>query len=139
MAREIAKQKVWTGQLKSLQDQDYITALQRQEITVLVDQVDVVICDSPLLLGCIYAPADYPPSFHEFTKWTWDQFDNLNFYVERTKPFDPNGRKHNELESLAIGNNILNLLEKYMIPYHVIQSDSVDTATEIVLQHLACK
>lgn len=137
MAREVAKQKVWSGQLKSLEDQDYITALQRQEIAVLVGQVDVVICDSPLLLGCIYAPSNYPQCFQDFTRWTWDQYNNLNFFVERTKPFDPAGRKHGEQESAAIGASILQLLQDYAVPYHVIQSDSVGTATEIVLEHLA--
>ena len=97
----------------------------------------MVICDSPLLLGCIYAPADYPPSFYEFTKWTWDQYNNLNFYVERTKPFDPAGRKHDEQESAAIGASILQLLQDHAVPYHMVSSSSVDAVTEIVLAALS--
>ena len=136
MAREIAKQKVWSGQHSALLDQDYITALQRREIDMVVNQVDVVICDSPLLLGSIYAPDSYPSCFHEFTHWTYDQYWNLNILVNRTKPYDPRGRNQNEQQSLELHIKIKNLLDTNNIKYYETTSNGLENVSQLVRKTL---
>ena len=136
MAREVAKRKVWQGDHESLKDQDYISALQRRELEILLGQVDVVISDSPLLLGCIYSPSHYPDSFKQFTKWSFDQYNNLNFLVKRTKPYNPKGRNHNELESDQIHLELEKLLNGFNLPYHEVVSDSLQEASLIVRNKL---
>ena len=136
MAREVAKRKVWAGDQESLKDQDYISALQRRELELLIGQVDVVISDSPLLLACIYNPPYYPDSFREFTKWSFDQYNNLNFLVKRTNPYNPRGRNHNEQESNEIHEQMIALLDEFQLPYHSVVSDSLDEVSQIVRQHL---
>lgn len=133
MAREVAKPLVWNGHEKVLEDQDYVTACQRQIIEQLKDKVDVVICDSPLLLGMIYAPDHYPDSFKDFTLWTFNQYTNLNFFVNRNKPFDPSGRRHTEEESISADKKIKDILNENSIPYFDVLTNGLDTVVQMVV------
>lgn len=136
MAREVAKVLVWDGRHKMLQNQSLVTALQKQEIDIVHDHVDVVVCDSPILLGSIYAPKNYPQSYHDFLFWQYQQYDNINIVVNRNKPFDPNGRMHNEQEAADAHKEIIQLLTKYGLMWFETTSDGLDEVTEYVVEQV---
>lgn len=136
MAREIAKVLVWDGRHKMLQQQGLVTALQKQEIDIVHDHVNVVICDSPILLGSIYAPKHYPQSYHDFLLWQHNQYDNINIVVNRNKPFDPNGRMHNEEEAADAHLEIIQLLNKNGFAYFETTSDGLEEVTAYVVEQI---
>jgi hypothetical protein len=89
-----------------------------------IDEVDIVITDSPLLLSCIYAPNDYPDSFRRFVLDVYFGFENINFLVQRQKRYIRIGRDQTENEAKEIDVKVMSFLEEYSIPYHLITSDA---------------
>ena len=51
---EFAKSLVWAERHRDLDLQPYITISQWREVAILDGKVDIVITDSPILLGCVY-------------------------------------------------------------------------------------
>jgi hypothetical protein len=116
MAPEFAKELVWGKRFATLDDQVYIFGKQHHRIFRLCGQVDVVITDSPLPLSIIY-DGSYNEVFHRFIWDAFDRFDNINFFLERRKSYDPQGRMQTEIQAQAIDERILGLLDGHRCEY----------------------
>jgi hypothetical protein len=112
LAGEYAKDVVWGKRFEDLKYQFYITSKQAYRIEKLIGQVEYIICDSPVLLGCIYAPKDYFPNYKPFL---WDihkSHDSLNFFLKRGEgPYNPNGRTQTEEEAKALDGKIKDVFD----------------------------
>lgn len=118
LVTEYAKKLVWEERKLTFNDQLYITSKQNHELEVLNGKVDYAISDSPLMLGIIYARnyrglSTYEPFVHQLFK----SYNNLNFFINRVKPYSPIGRNQTEGESDIVAKEIRNLLIKYEIPF----------------------
>jgi hypothetical protein len=122
LAGEFAKDLVWAGRQNCLRDQLYVFGKQHYRIHRLKNDVDVVVVDSPILLGLAYAE-HYPDCFKQTVKWAFDQYNNLNFYVNRVKPYNPKGRNQTEEESDAKGVEIQNLLSDYKVGHYRVNGN----------------
>jgi hypothetical protein len=116
MAREFAKDKVWEESFKVLDDQIYIFGKQQHRMKVLIGQVDVIITDSPLLLSVIYDKTGNQ-NFKNLVLDTHNQFENINVFLEREKPYNPKGRVQNEDKAKILDNQIKDLLNELNIPF----------------------
>ncbi|MDT8900621.1 AAA family ATPase [Anaeroselena agilis] len=94
-AFEWIKYKVYEGNTYAPTDQLYILAKQRKTLREIGDQVQVIITDSPILLSAIY-DAEKNPLFQQLVLQEFKKFNNLNFVVERVKPFSAVGRYGDE-------------------------------------------
>jgi len=102
MATECAKDKVWEGLGHILKDnQFYISGKQFYKINRLNGKVDVILTDSPLLLGLYYGRKE-PKEFHDLLVKLFNKFNNLNIFLEREKDFNSNGRLQNEEQAKEI-------------------------------------
>ncbi len=119
LAPEVAKEWVWEGHYSPLANQIYIFGNQLQRIRRLQDKVDIVITDSPLLLSCIY---DHSCSrhFYELVIEVFHGFNNVNFFVQRQKSYEPSGRIHTAKEALKIDKEIQDLLTMQNITFYSI-------------------
>lgn len=126
LVSEYAKELTWDQRHNVLCDQLYVTAKQNRRLSRLVNHnLDFVITDSPLLLGIEYSPPNYLNNKFEVMLFElWDQYDNLNFFLERNKPYNPIGRNQSEKQARQIDENILELLKNSNINFHSIVSDS---------------
>lgn len=122
LAREYAKDKVWENNLSTLDDQLYVFAKQYHRQFILVDNVNYIISDSPLLLSLFYGK-NKTDTFKRLVLEMFDSFDNTNIFLERYKPFQQAGRYQNEEESLAIDKSILEILDKCQIHYTKVLAD----------------
>jgi hypothetical protein len=116
MALEYAKDKVWEESVKLLENQDYIFGKQLHRINRLINKVDVIITDSPLLLSIIY-DASKSENFKKHVIEIHNRFENFNFFIEREKPYKEVGRTQNAEEAKIIDNQIINLLDELGISY----------------------
>ena len=98
---EFAKDLVWEGRTKALECQPYIFGKQLYRLKRVADSVDVIITDSPIFLSAIY-DKNNDVDFKNFILTQLDNFDNLNIYLNRVKPFNPNGRNENNIEEARI-------------------------------------
>lgn len=92
---EVAKDLAWEGTLDDAHFLD-IMGNQLKRMERLRDKVDYIVCDSPLLMQAAYSNSQLNKDIaaFEFHKWA-----NYNYFVKRTKPFNPKGRNHNAEES----------------------------------------
>ncbi len=114
---EYAKDLVWEGNKRKLQDQFLVSAEQNWRQRRLLGQVKFCVTDSPLLLGTIYRKAQDLPSLDGVLKEANDSYVNRNFLLQRVKPYDPVGRGQTEYEACNIDGAIRQMLYDYALPY----------------------
>jgi hypothetical protein len=122
LAREYAKDLVWSSRLQTLDDQIYVFGKQHHRIFTLLKDVDVIISDCPLVMQLIYS-TKYPECFADTVKWAFNQYDNLNYVLERTKAYNPKGRTQTLEESDKLQTDIYALLIENHIPYQRTTGD----------------
>lgn len=125
---EHAKKLTWAQRFGELSCQPYLFGKQMRDIEMLMDQVDVVITDSPLLLSRFYG-MKYPnprlhPSFIEFVTNQSTAMGGLNYLIERVKAYNPSGRNQTKEESDQIGVELRQMLDDCGLDYTVVRGDS---------------
>lgn len=119
---EYAKDLTWSKRQHTLQDQLYVFGKQHHRVWRLQEDCDVIISDSPILLGLAYAQ-EYPQCFKDTTFWAFNQYDNINFFINRVKPYNPKGRNQSEEESRSKDVVIKNLLHSWEVPFIEVDGD----------------
>lgn len=121
MSLEYAKDCVWEERTKLLEDQLYIFAKQHRRLLRLkTHKLEYVITDSPLLLSLIYGKGE-SQAFKDLVKERFYNFDNLNIFLRRVKPYSFYGRGQSEGEAKELDVEILDMLQT--IPYQEIIGD----------------
>lgn len=134
LVTEFAKDLTWEERSATLDNQYYVWAKQHHRMWRLRDKVDVMVTDSPLLLGILYG-RDKPYCFNDMVLHSFNEFTNVNFVLVRNKPYNPYGRSQTEDEARQIDSEVSHLLQRYGIPYTAIQGD-FEGANEITRQTL---
>ncbi len=113
LVTEYAKDKVWEENYAVFKNQAYIFGKQFFRISRLEGKVDVVVTDSPLLLSCFYGKDDtrLGDEFNALVRKVSASYPSVNAFLQRVKPYNPNGRFQTEEESDEVSNEILLLLE----------------------------
>lgn len=149
LVSEYAKEITWEETQVLLQNQIHLFAEQFRRQYRLLDKVDFVICDSPLLLNSIYFKHfleksqkkyftdDYISLASSFFDETFDEFNNINFFVHRNDKYHTlNGRVHSIEESKKIDSSILDSLSIYDPGHYVCKGETneiIDKITEIII------
>lgn len=122
---EFAKDKVWEGSQEAFKCQFYITGKQAFRISRCYGKVEVIVTDSPIMLGKIYAdrigrPALGVACVEESQRYT---ANSANVMLTRVKPYNPNGRNQTETEARVIDDDIRNMLREYGMSYIEVTGD----------------
>lgn len=134
-APEFAKDLTWEERFKVLSDnQDYVFGKQLHRIARLSDKVDVVITDSPIVFSIIYDRTN-DIDFHRHIIRRFNQFNNLNYYIERCKPYNYNGRSQTLEQAIEIDNKIKQFLIDWNIDYRTVSGtrESVDVIVNDII------
>lgn len=116
MALEFAKDKVWEESYKVLDDQIYILGKQFHKLYRLKNKVDIIITDSPILLGAYYQKTR-SKALEDLILECRREFNNIDIFLERSTDYDPNGRMQTQEEALKIDDGIKSLLQEKFIEY----------------------
>jgi adenylate kinase family enzyme len=119
MALEYAKDRVWEGSFNVLENQMYVFGKQQHRMFRLKGKVDVIITDSPLLNSVIY-DAGNDEDFRKIILNEHHKYENMNFFIERAKPYHPKGRLQSEEGAKELDNQILSMLDSYYIDFDKI-------------------
>jgi hypothetical protein len=119
---EYAKQVVWAENFKTLDDQLYVFAKQQHKLFTTADKVDVIITDAPLLLSLYYGK-HLSDTFRKLVIETASQYNNINYFVKRVKPYNPAGRFQNEEEAKDIDAATFAFLRSNDIQFNVIDGN----------------
>lgn len=123
LVTEFAKDLVWDERYKTFDDQIYLFGKQHHRIFRLKNKVQVVVTDSPFLLGIIYMPKEYQYINNTIYE-THKKYNNLNYFIKRVKPYNPNGRNQTEEQSDELHQTIEHMLLNYGEEFACVNGDS---------------
>ena len=135
MGPEFAKEKVWEESFKILGNQIYVFGKQLHTIYRLIDKVDVIITDSPLLLSLIYGTQE-SKEFKNLVLEVHNRFNNYNIFLRRHKKYNPAGRMQTEDEAKEVDAKIEQLLNDNAISY--ITMDSGSESVQAITNQILC-
>ena len=125
LVTEYAKDKTWGGNMCALRCQEYVFGKQSYKLARCRDDVDVIVTDSPLFLGLMY---NNNPALDEHFDYlvmnVFNSYNNMVYFVNRVKPYNPKGRNQTEDESNELAKKTKDLMQKFNIPYIEINGDS---------------
>lgn len=124
LVSEFAKDKTWEHNATALNCQEYIFGKQSYRLKRCRDEVDVIITDSPLPLTIIYTHDELiKKPLTDLVMAVYNSYDNINFFINRVKPYNPKGRNQTAEESDALSAEIKNLYQQFNIPYTEINGN----------------
>jgi hypothetical protein len=102
LVTEYAKEKTYEQAWSTIADQWYVTGQQQRRLRRLVGKVDWIITDSPLPVGLLYVEEPFRQQWFTDAVWgLFDQFANVNVFLERTHAYETYGRYHTEAEAIV--------------------------------------
>jgi hypothetical protein len=121
--QEFAKTLTWEKNYEALSHQCYVTGVQQYTQNMLLGQVEAIITDSPILIGLLYynePNIKIHKAFHDYIVESFKAQNNLTYFIERTKEYNPSGRNQTEDEAIEIDKKVVRLLNNNNIPYTTI-------------------
>ena len=122
---EYAKELVYAERYDLLSDQEHVTDTQYNRLDVLRDKVDVIITDSPVLLGLIYGKGKISAEYEEKVKSYHESFDSFNLFIERGEGYQQSGRRENREEAVEKDREIRQMLKENDVYYGTYRHDTV--------------
>lgn len=121
MALEYVKDEVWEENYNAISNQLFIFGNQHQRIHRLMDKVDIIIVDSPLLLSFLY-DKENNVNFRNFVLDKFNSYRNINFFIKRCEEeYEYKGRMHNLDQAKKIDKKIFDILNNNNIDYHTVE------------------
>ena len=127
---EFAKDLIYDGKEEMLKDQKFVTDGQYERLNRLRGKVDVIVTDSPLLLGQVYGKKSVDKEYKDEIRNRYDSFDNYNAFIVRGNNFTQKGRVHNLEESKQLDADVLQMLSDNKIFHGYYKQDNLSEAVE---------
>lgn len=135
---EFAKDKVWEGSQEAFKCQFYITGKQAFRISRCFGKVDVIVTDSPLMLGSIYANMSGRQALAKACIEEAKRYadNSVDIVLKRVKPYNPNGRNQTEQESKGIDDVVMAMLSANGTGYYEVTGDldGYDKAYSLIMK-----
>lgn len=127
LVSEFAKDMVWEENQTALNNQVKILGEQYFRLTRCEGKVDVIVTDSPLINSYYYnKDSRLGESFKNLTFELFNSYENLNYFINRVKPYVQAGRLQNEEGSDKASEDIKNLLKSLNIDFKEYNGDIVE-------------
>lgn len=110
LVTEFAKDLTWSGHQKTLGNALYVSGVQYERMKRLLGEVDIIITDSPILLSAAYMGEKYA-ALRYVLQDLHRGMNTLNFFVNRTKRYNPKGRNQTEEQARELDGIIRKLVE----------------------------
>jgi hypothetical protein len=120
---EVAKDLAYENNSSRMSNQIYLLGEQYQRLHRVRNSVKYAISDSPIILGMSYRSNDFPKSFDQLCLDLFNQFDNINYFIVRTKKYQAYGRNETEDQACEHDANIKSILNNNNIPFKEIIGD----------------
>ena len=136
---EYAKELVLENRTVELNDQKHVTDEQYRRFDRIRDSADVIVTDSPILLGLVYGDGIIDDGYAKQIRSYYDSFDNFNMLMTRPKDatFQTEGRIHDEKQSIALDGAIKSMLDTQGVFYGSYKRDDIAKTVERIGQTYA--
>jgi hypothetical protein len=132
---EFAKDLVWDQRFHMFHEQDVILSEQYQRFRRLVlSNIRVCITDTSLLLGYVYAPKDYFPTFFPHMLAQYHSFNNINIFLKRGDfKYEERGRNETKKEAIEKDFEVLDkILMANELPFHLLTAGNPTNPQKII-------
>ncbi len=141
LVREFAKDLTWEGSHTALSNQLYVTAHQHHRQFILDGKVDVIVTDSPLVIGLFYMGEPEPEVAVPMKVMLLSMFaqqKNLNFFIRRVKAYNPAGRNQTEDEAKELDQEMLEFLMGNRLGFNTVDGSpqGLDRMAALTLEAL---
>lgn len=126
LVREYVKDWAWEGRKISTYDQLYFTGKQIRRESLLYGKTEVIVTDSPVMMGILYSQKFSPCSVAEGVKASTlafyrqaaeDGHQHRHVFLKRTKPYNPSGRYQTEDQARELDAELKGMLQQLNIPF----------------------
>jgi len=135
LVTEYAKEIVWENDMSGLDDQLRIFAEQNHRQQRLLGKVGYIITDSPILLSMVYG--NTTETFKTLVYETYEDYDNVNFLIQRNKSYVHSGRFQVESEAIALDDKIRKMLVHSDTPYLSYHKEDIRHVVTAILEFVA--
>lgn len=133
---EYAKELVWDEKLEELKDQMKVSTVQHNRLKRLYDKVDVIVTDSPVLLGLYYGE-DKLSEKQRATISSWHkEVESFNLFIKRGNYYEQAGRLEDKQTAEEIDANIRRILFNEKVYYGEYNQNRLDTITNNIMTTL---
>lgn len=129
LVREFVKDKIYEKSEGVFNDQVYILGKQHFRQANVKGNVDVIITDCPLIVQAYYTDKykfPYADELRQLVLKLYSLENNINYFVNRDKPYNPDGRFQTEADSDSISGNLKEYLDNLGIEYKEINGNITD-------------
>lgn len=119
---EYAKDVVWGRTTVTLGNQIYIFGKQYHRLWRLMGQVDVIVTDAPIIMSLYYG-GKMGDTFKKLVLQTHHDMENMTYFLERVKEYNPAGRMQTEDEAREVDGVLRGLLDEHGIAYTPVRAD----------------
>lgn len=133
---EYAKELVLENRTDELNDQKKVTDEQYRRFDRIRNSADVIVTDSPILLGLVYGDGKIDDDYAKQIRSYYDSFDNFNMLITRPKDatFQTEGRVHDEKQSIELDGKIKSMLDTQGVFYGSYKRDDIAKTVERIGQ-----
>ena len=129
---EFSKELVLENRIDELSNQEFVTDEQYHRLDRLRNSVNIIVTDSPVLLGKVYGEKSISEEYSKQIEDYHNSFETLNLFITRGNTFQTEGRVHNLEESKALDNKIITMLQDNNVKYYTVkQNDTANTVNAI--------
>lgn len=132
LVTEYAKTKVWEESFRVFESQMFVSANQIYNIATVAKHVDLIITDSPILLGTAYSDGD--TLLNELIKKEYAKYNNINIFLSRVKKYVGIGRIQTEEQAIEKDKEIRQILLDTQEPFYNL--DGAKTSVEGIVMML---
>jgi hypothetical protein len=126
LCTEFAKDLTWEENWEALGDSMYVTGCQQRRESRLVGKVEYIVTDSPIILGPLYFKEHAIHKEYELLiNGLYKAKNIVTIFLNRIGEYHHNGRTQTEEESREIDQKLLAYMDKYDIPYVVLDQSEV--------------
>ncbi|WP_316196586.1 AAA family ATPase [Bradyrhizobium sp. SZCCHNS3053] len=135
LVTEYAKELVYDESWRTLKSQLHVLSEQERRQRRLVDKVDYIITDAPLLTAMAYTsdPRDFLP-VSEAATTLFSTYNNVNFVIRRTKPYAAYGRNQTEDEAKVLDQTLIEGIWANQAIDLIVSGDMM--APQVIFDHL---
>lgn len=133
---EFVKTMAYEGKIPCSYDQIHIFGEQLHREDLLLKHVQLIITDSPIILGGVYAKFYNAPGSDEILKIAEkfeEDFPSLNFYVERKVDYLSKGRFQNLSEAVAFDKLLQDMMKIHLKSFEKIEPQFPEMALQKIL------
>ena len=133
---EYAKELVLEKRFDELQNQQGVTDEQYHRLDRLRGSVDMIVTDSPVLLGLIYGEGKIDAEYSEQIRQYYDSFENFDMLMVRNRStgYQTEGRLETEQEAIARDAQIETTLKKQGVFFGRYKRDDIAKTVERITQ-----